>query len=220
MPTAAELRKNPKWKQYWRDVRANYAGYYQVPAWILDPRTPGTPYEKLVLIALASFDLFKLDDDGYCKGEIQIPLQTIGARIGVEKGTVRNALKSYQAIELLQVKKHPIRWEINGQEVPEGTAGAARRQPPNTIYYSAGREFNADKAAAEMERFLTAAKPFRDDPWFDVAGELHAAVMREWVGTRQLERTLHTECRRRLQLAGVPGRMIGAIFPSSKKPPG
>jgi hypothetical protein len=68
-----------------------------------------------------------------------------------------------------------------------------------------------------MERFLKAAEPVRDNPWFNVAGDLHAAVMREWAGTRQLERTLHTECRRRMQSAGVPPKMIELLVP--KKPP-
>jgi hypothetical protein len=221
MPTVSELRKNEEWKVYWREVRAEYAGYVQVPAWILDPRTPGTPYEKLVLIALASFNLFKLDANGYCAGEIQEQLQTIGARVGLGKDAVRCALATYQALGLLQVKHYPPRLEINGQQVREGTAGAKRRQPPNTIYYVAGREFDEDKAAREMERFLTAAKPIRDNAWFDVAAELHVATMREWAGTRQLESTLRGECRKRLQLAGVPGHMISTLFPAiPKKPPG
>lgn len=236
MPSAKELRENTKWKEYWRAVRGEYSGYVQMPAWILDPRTPGTPYEKLVLIALASFGLFKLDASGHCKGEIQESLQKIGSRVGISKDAVRSALATYEDLKLLQVRKHPVRYELhgkvcggymlNGEPCNKDTAGAEwqappegaqLRQPENTIFYVAGREFTQDKAEREMDRFLEAAKPWRDNPWFDVAAELHVAVLREWVGTRQLERTLHNECRQRLQKAGVPHKMTEDLF--RRKPP-
>jgi hypothetical protein len=257
MSSAKELREDKEWQKYWRTVRGEYSGYTQMPAWLLDPRTPGTPYEKLALVALASFGLFTLDANGHCKGELQKELAAIASRVGLSPDAIRSALATYQELKLLQVKVHPVRyvlhgkvvggWMVDGEPVAchggsahpkrakekladgaicprcgaawkEPPEGAALRQPPNTIYYVAGREFSEDKAAAEMARFLAAGQPVRDNPWFDQAVALHAAVMREWIGTRQLERTLHAESKARMLKAHVPGWMIDLLF--RRKPPG
>ncbi len=238
MPDANEMRDDPKWAAYWSRNSKRWGMYFSSPGWTMHPDTPGTPYNKLVLQALASFGLFDLDLNGHCKGEIQEEYATIGTRVGLSRDAVRSALEFYGSDEggaIFQVVEHPGHYELNGKAVPggwekdgqpvkKGTEGAEYiqppegsvwRQPPNTIYYVAGREFDDDRVLAERQRFLEAAKPFRDSPWFPVADELHAAILREWRSTRQLERTFWAECRRRMHQA-VKSTLIEGCIP---KPP-
>jgi hypothetical protein len=137
---------------------------------------------------------------------------------------------------VFQIKEHPGRYEINGQQVRGGweldgkpvkkgtegaeyvppPAGAVWRQPPNTIYFVAGREFDDDRVQAEQNRFRAALRPVEGSVWSGALEDIHAATLREWWHTRQLVRTFWAECRRRMFKAGVPEKLIEACIP---KPP-
>jgi hypothetical protein len=206
MPTAHEMRANAEFQKYWQANSRAWALYFWTPGWIFDARTPGTPYNKLVLIALASFGLFALDAHGHCKGEMQQPNETIGSRVGLSADAVQSALSFYQKLGLIQVVEHvgryflnkqPVRggWEKDGMPVKKGTegevyieppAGALWRQPPNTIYYVAGREFDNDKVLAEQARFREAVKAVQSSIWSMAIEDIHRATLGEWWHTRQL----------------------------------
>lgn len=233
MPSASEMRQVEGLGKHWEHARSEYSGYTLIPGWVFHPDTPGTPFQKQVLFALAFHGMFKLDANGHCDGHVQKPLATIGKTIGVSRDAVRSAVAFYEADEIFQVKHYPARYMINGQVVRGGyevngqparkgdkgavwidpPAGAVLRQLPNSIYYVAGREFDQEKCEQETQRFLSASKSFRDNMWWEAISGLHAQTLREWRDTRQLVRTFWKECRKRMAERGVPTKIIEQVVP-------
>jgi hypothetical protein len=230
MPRAKEMCRHPQFGGYWRDLEARlqnlkkggaFADYAWIPGWLFDVNAPGSAIDRLVMLVLAFHGLLAIDEKTgrMKKDHLQLSYPHIAGCLGIHRDTVAASINFWQSIHVLSVEEQQGAYFLNGVEVPAGTDGAMFTQEYNKIWYLPGKEFNETQAQAEVERFArqSLAGGLRNSGWWIPAGDIHTALVREFMGQRRTIGRFWSECWTRMRSRGIPDKYIEALIP---RPPG
>ncbi len=180
--------------------------------------SPDTICKILRKFAIYTRKIFERNPEGHLRAK-----KALDPGTGFMK-TVR--IEERGEFPLFRIINLPARYEKDGRALDRFEAGAELKQPPNKIVYIGNTMLDERTGIMETQRLLAiaAAHQMQSELWWEHVARVHGTLLREWIGTERLQRTLWEQCRVRLLAEaslngrGVPGKSLELLFPEWRPP--
>lgn len=206
-----DIKEDPAVSQFFHapeDARGfkSWDSFKVIPAWVWDERLDLSYKARLVLTYYIMCGLLDKDKHtGRVRGVVNPLQRTISAALGISVKSIWRANGELARTRLIRVA-HPQPIVTNGQHV----------RGPAIIIYLPVRQFTAEEADGERDRFARALAPLRASADAMAASKVFQTLISEWQGKEHCLGAFWNELRRRLAADGISRSCINGLVP---KPP-
>ncbi|HWR36394.1 MAG TPA: hypothetical protein VN622_11045 [Clostridia bacterium] len=223
-PSSAELARIETLARHFSQDDLSNTFFRHFAAVINHPNIPLTSTERIVLLHLYAHGLLVRDRaSGLWKaGKVQQSQESIGAKTGLHRDTVRWALRrmavewtgrdgvTHKGLGLLKFIGKPGQWFKDGQPVKHKCPGAVWKQQESNEYIGVADFIESDKE--RYDRCMVSVRATRQAA-AELMDQIYGDTRDEWLAKNGQVQSFYKECRSRMLARGVNSSLIDVAIP-------